>query len=91
MQIITNVTDIKIITWSVNVERQCVIVDFQMMKDNNEPYERMMAVFWVTIPDPSIPDPIGNPSLWYQLPAGYVATLTQLTVDAKTALMPLVA
>lgn len=45
MQIITNVTDIKIVTWSVNIDRQCVIVDFQMMKDNGEPYERKIAVF----------------------------------------------
>ena len=85
MQIITNVTDIKVISWKVDVDRQCVVVDFQMIKDDGSPYERLEAIFWVTIPSEV---PAG--SLWYQLPGGYVTTLTQLTIDVKAGLMHLV-
>lgn len=84
MQIIINVTDIKIIQWTVNVADQNVTVDFQMMKDDGTPYERLKAVFWAIMP----PEP--HDAYWYQLPAEYVTTLTNLTVDARTALLNLI-
>jgi hypothetical protein len=84
MQIIINVVDIKIIQWTVDVAKQNVTVDFQMMKDDGTPYERLKAVFWVTIPAGE-QDPY-----WYQLPLEYVTALTNLTVDARTALLSLI-
>jgi hypothetical protein len=84
MQIIINVTNIKIIKWTVDVEGQRVITDFQMLKDDGTPYERREAIFWVTMP----PEP--HEPYWYLLPAEYVETLTNLTIDARTALMALI-
>lgn len=93
MQVVINVTDIKIIAWKVDVERQCVIVDFQMMQDNGNAYERKEAIFWVSIPENPV-DRFGNPitdtSLWFQLPLSYVETLTNITIDARAALLHLV-
>lgn len=84
MQIIINVTDIKIIQWTVDVTAQNVTVDFQMMKDDGTPYERLKAVFWVTLPTGE------QEPYWYQLPAEYVSTLADLTIDARTALLSLI-
>jgi len=82
MQIIINVVDIKIIQWTVSVEKQNVTVDYCLMKDDGTSYERRTAVFWANRPAQE-PD-------WYELPAEYVATLTQLTIDARAALMGLI-
>ena len=84
MQIIINVVDIKIIQWTVDVAKQNVTVDFQMMKDDGTPYERLKAVFWVTMP----PEP--HEAYWYQLPLEYVTILTNLTLDARSALLSLI-
>jgi len=85
MQITINVNDIKIIKWTVDTELQCVIVDFQMMRDDGIPYERMEATFWVNIPAENQYN-----RLWFQLPPEYTATLTDITIDARAALMYLV-
>lgn len=94
MQIVINVTNIQIIQWTVDVAAQRVVVDFQSLTDTGEPYERKQAIFWVTMPVDPV-DPFGNPitdtSLWYTLPPEYVQTLTDLTIDARAALLPLIA
>ena len=85
MQIIINIVDIKIIQWTVDVAQANVTVDFQLIKDDGTPYARLKAVFWVTMPA-GVQEPY-----WYQLPLEYVTTLTNITLDARTALMGLIA
>lgn len=94
MQIITNVVDIRIDGWSVDVVNRCVAVNYSMMTDQNDVWQSGIAYFWETMPPP-IQDPITGelftPDSWYQLPAEYVQVLTQLTLDARTALLPRIA
>lgn len=84
--------DIKILEWTVNVGSRSVIVSYQVLDDEGDHYKSDSAVFWDTIPD-EVVGPEGlmpNPDNWYQLPAKYTSFLTDLTVDAKNALLHLV-
>ena len=81
MQIVIDITDIKILWWTVNVEAQNVTVQYQLIKSDGTPYETKVAIFWVTLPGGE------QQPYWYLLPAEYVAMLTNLTIDARTALL----
>lgn len=85
--------DIEIISWSVDVGARRVSVDYQILDSDSNSYQRGMAIFWDTMPDPS-DDPINAsgtvaPVDWYQLPVKYVSLLTDLTQDVRAALLHL--
>ena len=87
------ITDLKIVHWSVNVEDRSVVVTYDFKTAEDETFASDTAVFWVTIPDP-IPDPMGGedytPVNWYQLPPQYESLLVDLTIDVKNALLHLI-
>lgn len=85
MQIIIDIVDIKIISWTVDIENQSVTINYQLMKSDGTPYTTNIAVFWVTMPGGT------QETYWYQLPAEYVITLTNITNDARTALLATIA
>lgn len=89
---IVNVNEIKIISWTVDVQTRSVRVSFSYNTDSNEIHDFGSAVFWETIPDPE-PSVEGGPGItpddWYQLPAKYSAILTDLTIDIRSALLHL--
>jgi hypothetical protein len=93
MTLTITLNDIRIITWTVDVDRRTVTVHYQRLTDTGDPLDDGMAVFWDTLPDPGT-DPQGNPvplpSNWYQLPTQYAQILTDLTLDVRQALMHLV-
>lgn len=86
--------DVKIISWSVHVEQRCVTVEYTLAADDGTDFSYGAATFWETMPDP-VPNPMGGdepdyiPEDWYQLPAKYTPLLTDLTVDARNALIHL--
>ena len=94
MAITITLADIKIHDWTVEVDYQRVIVSYSILKDTGEEYlDRQTAIFWRYIPDPGNDDlgnPIPVPDNWYQLPEEYVQMLTDLTLDARSALLHLV-
>ena len=85
MQIIINVTDIRITRWTVDVNAQHVVIDYQLLKDDGSVYDSRTAIFWVTLPGGE------QEPYWYLLPAEYLATLTSLTEDARTTLLATIA
>jgi hypothetical protein len=88
-----DLTDIKIIDWTVSVILRRVAVAYEIVDDSDVVYEQGLAYFWETIPDPSTePDGtvIPNPDNWYQLPAQYSQTLTDLTTDIRAGLLHLI-
>lgn len=94
MQIVLTIDDIRINNWTVDVPNARVLVHYDMLTSANDVYRSEMAIFWATLPSHDV-DPWGNeipiPDNWYQLPAEYVQVLTQLTVDARQALLPRIA
>lgn len=84
--------DVKIISWSVHVEQRSVTVEYALAADDGTDFTYGAATFWETIPDP-IPNPMGGddyiPEDWYQLPPQYTSLLTELTTDARNALLHL--
>jgi hypothetical protein len=89
-----NLTDIKIRHWMVSVQDQCVTVSYEIIDDQSSVWEQGEAVFWATMPEPGVDPLTGEPGYlpdnWYQLPAQYVSVLTDLTQDARTALLHLI-
>ena len=93
MALTITVNDLQIISWTVDVEQRNVTVNYMMVKDNGLPYtQNNIAIFWETIP--TLEDPQGNPvsppDNWYQLPPAYSQFLTDLTIDARNALLHLI-
>jgi hypothetical protein len=85
MLIIIEIVDIKVLRWTVDVENQNVTVEYQLMKSDGTPYTTNIAVFWATMPGGT------QETYWYQLPAEYVIALTNITNDARTALLATIA
>jgi hypothetical protein len=63
----------------VDYENERILVGYRMIDDEGVNWEGGEAIFWVTMP----PEPTEKDFL---LPAGYIATLVQLQVDADQAL-----
>jgi hypothetical protein len=93
-QIVVTLTDIKIEKWTVDTINQHVTIYFQIKDDQGNIYKQDYAIFWADLPDNGGTDHLGNilpvPDNWYQLPIEYINTLTNLTTDARSALMHLV-
>jgi hypothetical protein len=82
-------SDVEITSWSVNTFEHSVTVHYRILEQDGNQYSSGEAVFWETIPQ--VTDPIqGTPDNWYQLPTKYVQTLTDITNDARTALLQLI-
>jgi hypothetical protein len=82
-------SDVEITGWLVNVFEHSVTVRYRILDQDGNQYTDGEAVFWETIP--TISDPLQiPPDNWYQLPAKYVQTLTDITNDAKAALIHLI-
>jgi hypothetical protein len=93
MAINYTVNNIQITSWTVDTEDRKVTIIYSQMLDTGEAFtQNNYAIFWETIPtmpiDPETGLPYPTPDDWYQLPPAYSQFLTDLTIDAKTALMP---
>lgn len=89
MAIVYTVDDIRILTWEVQIARERVRVVYAELLDTDERWDVKEAFFWASLPTegPGGPsDPV--PENWYQLPVEYVSILTDLTIDARNALLP---
>jgi hypothetical protein len=82
--IIITLADIEIVKWTVNIAEQNVLVKYAIKTDTGDLYAYGEAVFWAALPNED------NPGNWYQLPEEYVTTLSNLTSDARLALLHLV-
>ncbi len=87
-------TQIRILTITVDYVRNAVIARFEVQDAGGTPWETEEATFWVTMP-PQTPiyDDDGNitgyrpyPDTWFQLPATYTAPLVGMMNDAKAAI-----
>lgn len=92
MPLIITVNEIQITSWSVDVGERSVLVKYDLIRDDNKPHlQNQVALFWETIPtEDGEGNPITPEDNWYQLPAQYSQVLTDLTLDAKSALMHLI-
>lgn len=86
---IITISDLQIEEWTVNVQRRAVHVVYKTLTDAAELFDHGAATFWETVPDPS-EFPNDDPTTWYQLPPAYNQLLTDLTVDARNALLHLI-
>lgn len=84
LDILITLNDIEIITWAVSLIDQNVMVTYAIKTDAGETYKIDNAIFWAVMPEGD------NPGNWYQLPEEYVTTLSNLTSDARSALLHLV-
>jgi hypothetical protein len=86
-------SDIKITSWSLDVDKRNVTVNYQIKDQNEDTFDEGQAVFWETIPDPPgqgvTGEPGVNPDNWYQLPAQYSQALTDITLAARSGLLHL--
>lgn len=86
-------TNVRIVTWRVDVEQQRVVATYEVLRDDGTPESKSEAIFWINMPaattgiDGKLREPPDN---WYQLPAGYVQTLTALTADVRSGLLHLI-
>ena len=87
-------TQVRILSITVDYIRNAVTAKFEVQDANRFPWETKEATFWVTMP-PQTPlyDDAGNitgyspyPDTWFQLPNTYVSPLINMMSDAKTAL-----
>jgi hypothetical protein len=93
MPLVITVDEIIITSWKVDTEKRSVLVKYDLMRDDDKPHlQDEVAIFWESIPVIEEPDgaPLPQPDNWYQLPAQYSQVLTDLTLDAKSALMHLI-
>jgi hypothetical protein len=94
IEVTITLNDIGIESWKVDLVKQRVIVHYYLMTSTGEHYEYGEAIFWANLPTEGPLDPAGQPTPvpdnWYQLPVEYIATLTDLTADARSALLHLV-
>lgn len=94
MAITITLNNIRILKWTVNVYHQNVTVVYQILDSSDETYSEGEAIFWATMPESGGVGPDGQPrpipDYWYLLPPEYVTALTNLTIDARTALLHLV-
>ena len=88
-------TQIRVLTITVDYVRNAVVAKFQVLDAGGTPWETMEATFWVTMP-PQQPiyaeDGITitgyqpYPDTWFQLPVSYVAPLVGMMNDATAAI-----
>ena len=90
------ITSVKISRVTIDVARQCVIVQYSLQDSTNQSWGSLQeATFWVTMPDQTpIYDSDGvtvvgyqpYPDTWFQLPNTYKAPIINMVQDAKAAL-----
>lgn len=92
MTITITLQDIKITRWVVNVDAKMVRVEYEIRGQDDKSYDEGTAYFYETIPvsydDEGQPYP--TPPNYYQLPAARAQALTDITVDARAALLHLI-
>lgn len=93
MAITVTINNLRIDRWTVDTALRNVEVEFFAIDSNGDTVgDLQIAFFWETLPDTV--DEHGNqiprPDNFYQLPPTYSSTLTNLTQDAKNALMHLI-
>lgn len=85
-------SDIKILNWTLDVDARNVTINYQIRDAADEIYVGGQAVFWETMPDPGedlFGDPGTLPDNWFQLPPSHSQALTDITIDARSGLLHL--
>jgi len=85
-------SDIKIVSWVLDVDNRNVTVNYRILDQDSNLYDDGQAIFWENLPVPQ-PDlegnPGSNPDNWYQLPLQYSQALTDITLAARSGLLQL--